>query len=249
MMHALIFLVLLASASFATAINNGSPAVTGEIAFAVSIQNNQGQHVCAGSFIGRDVVLTSATCVDAAKVNDGQVVGGRVDLSTSDGSVHTAQTIIIHPDFAVDANGIPVHDIAIITLKTMFPIDENHGAAFVPAQNITQNEGAIDTVAGWGATVEGGPNSMLLMKAEVPLLNTAQCSDSYAQIGGVKMNQICAGGNGVNTCTGDGGSPLTRQGYLWGIASWGTGCGNSEYPLGVYTQTSMYSDWINANRP
>lgn len=43
-------------------------------------------------------------------------------------------------------------------------------------------------------------------------------------------------------CQGDEGGPLECNGYLQGLASWGTGC-DSKCP-GVYTQVFHYVDWI-----
>ncbi|XP_039432640.2 phenoloxidase-activating factor 2-like [Culex pipiens pallens] len=59
---------------------------------------------------------------------------------------------------------------------------------------------------------------------------------------------LCAGGEaGVDTCTGDGGSPLvcpsTGRYQLAGIVAWGIGCGRPGI-AGVYVNSSMYYDWI-----
>ena len=61
---------------------------------------------------------------------------------------------------------------------------------------------------------------------------------------------ICAGGKlGVDTCKGDGGSPLVcqkQQGtwYQAGIVSFGIGCGETGFPA-VYADVSFASCWID----
>jgi len=61
---------------------------------------------------------------------------------------------------------------------------------------------------------------------------------------------ICAGGiRGIDTCKGDGGSPLVCQlsqgsWYQAGIVSYGIGCGESGIP-GVYSDVSYASCWID----
>ena len=62
---------------------------------------------------------------------------------------------------------------------------------------------------------------------------------------------MCAGGiGGVDTCKGDGGSPLVcknRNGpwYQAGIVSWGIGCGEENIPA-VYASVATASCWIDS---
>lgn len=62
---------------------------------------------------------------------------------------------------------------------------------------------------------------------------------------------ICAGGvKGVDTCKGDGGSPLTckhTDSDTWiqaGIVSYGIGCGESDMPA-VYASVARVSCWLD----
>lgn len=45
---------------------------------------------------------------------------------------------------------------------------------------------------------------------------------------------------------GDSGGPLTVNGKLIGLVSWGMGCASTEYPT-VYTRVTEYVHWIEAN--
>jgi trypsin len=44
-------------------------------------------------------------------------------------------------------------------------------------------------------------------------------------------------------CEGDNGGPLVVGGKLVGIASWGKGCGNAQYPM-VYSNVANLKDFI-----
>lgn len=57
---------------------------------------------------------------------------------------------------------------------------------------------------------------------------------------------MCAGDedDGKDACNGDGGGPLTADGLLIGIVSWGQGCGRKPFS-GVYTRVSHCVEWIS----
>lgn len=48
---------------------------------------------------------------------------------------------------------------------------------------------------------------------------------------------------GKDSCVGDSGGPIVYEGKLYGIVSWGLGCGMANYP-GVYTNISVVLEWI-----
>jgi len=66
----------------------------------------------------------------------------------------------------------------------------------------------------------------------------------------VTSGMTCAGrlDGRVDTCTGDSGGPLTcienGRHVLYGITSWGKGCGRKGQP-GMYTKVTKFLRWLN----
>jgi len=90
----------------------------------------------------------------------------------------------------------------------------------------------------------------------VPVVNNDQCQEdlrSKTRLGEyyeLDQSFICAGGKlGIDTCKGDGGSPLVcqkQQGtwYQSGIVSFGIGCGETGFPA-VYADVAFAACWID----
>ncbi|MCL4156835.1 UNVERIFIED_CONTAM: hypothetical protein GTU68_040936, partial [Idotea baltica] len=70
----------------------------------------------------------------------------------------------------------------------------------------------------------------------------------------ITSGMFCAGqlDGSVDTCTGDSGGPLTcevdGQHVLYGITSWGKGCGRRGQP-GMYTKVTKYLRWLSSIVP
>lgn len=95
-------------------------------------------------------------------------------------------------------------------------------------------------VSGWGKDSFGkeGKYSQVLKTVELPIVPKDKCLTELRKAGvghNYKLHDsfICAGGEpGVDTCEGDGGSPLacpipntSNQYHQVGMVSWGIGCG------------------------
>jgi len=59
---------------------------------------------------------------------------------------------------------------------------------------------------------------------------------------------VCAGhpSGQVSSCQGDSGGPLTVDGKLFGVVSWGFGCGAKGRPA-MYTYVGALRSWIKQN--
>lgn len=93
----------------------------------------------------------------------------------------------------------------------------------------------------------------MLLKVEVPVVNTAECRELHRKGRNITDRQICAGGRGgKDSCAGDSGGPLQTVEYLnedvrfiqHGVVSYGfSHCGFERFPA-IYTRVASYMDWI-----
>ncbi|MGK5643113.1 serine protease [Streptomyces sp. URMC 126] len=215
----------------------GVPAQQGEFPWMVRLSMG-----CGGALYTRQIVLTAAHCVDGSGANTSiTATAGAVDLNSSQAVKVKSTRVLQAPGY--DGNG---KDWALIKLAK--PLD----LPTLKTAGTTAYDSGTFTVAGWGATREGGGQQTKLRKAEVPYVDDATCAKSYGS-SLVPAEEICAGyveKGGVDTCQGDSGGPMFRKDETgaWiqvGIVSWGTGCARPRYP-GVYTQVSTFAKDIAA---
>lgn len=81
-------------------------------------------------------------------------------------------------------------------------------------------------------------------------MNRDDCKANYKKINRpITKNMICAGDlkqGGKDACINDSGGPMVANNKLYGIVSWGNGCGSKNYP-GVYSHVANYINWIKQN--
>ncbi|MEQ4305199.1 serine protease [Plantactinospora sp. B6F1] len=214
----------------------GTRAAQGEFPFMVRLSMG-----CGGSLYSPRLVLTAAHCVGRTGSNSSITATlGVVDLQSS-------SRIQVRSNYVYRAPGYNGYgdDWALIRLAS--PVS---GLSTLPIATSTAYDNGTFTVAGWGATREGGAQQRYLMKASVPFVSDEVCNGPSAYDGDViAAEEICAGplSGGTDSCQGDSGGPMFRQGgsglVQVGIVSWGYGCARRNYP-GVYTQVSYFSSAI-----
>jgi len=212
---------------------------------------------CGGTLINDRYVITASHCVDGQIPQNLQVLINEQDLTVSTESMtikKDVERIIMHAGY--DRRVID-NDIALIKLAEPIPLgggDNTVRPVCLPANNDNDFDGLTATTAGWGVTSQGGSQSKVLLKVDVPIISNKVCNSDQTQYSGkITANMICAGHlneGGKDACQGDSGGPLIIENggrrTLVGVVSWGYGCAKPHAP-GVYTRVARYPDWILSN--
>jgi len=250
-----------------TRIIGGTPSSPERYPYLVSL-TYFGSHICGGSLVAKDMVLSAAHCAGYAS----SVELGRYDRNMAfDENLHERIEVayeIKHPDW----NPTTVDNDFMLMKLVQLSTDENTALIKLNTDpNIPSIPGEQMTIMGWGDT-NADPDvntpSMQLLEATLEYLPDDTCrskegnvgTDSYIDYDSrITENMMCAmdedGGRGdlavdEDTCLGDSGSPMIttsnangEEDLQVGIVSWGIGCASPTFP-GVYSRVSSQYDWI-----
>jgi trypsin len=228
----------------------GDDAKPGELPYQVSLQWYGDYHICGGSIINEEWVITAAHCVDGDTPSNIEWLAGQNNLNNPDGNEQqvVSDKIIVHEDYGQGGTPVTLYgDIALIKLKSKLTFND-----FVKPVTLPEQDYAAETdclVSGWGATSEGGNGAAVLQKVQLPWVDDKKCDELYRPDYQTLPEHICYGdleNGGKDSCQGDSGGPLieVESGKLIGLVSWGVGCARKDYP-GVNTEVSFYRDWID----
>ncbi|KAF4341936.1 AChain A Fusarium Oxysporum trypsin At Atomic Resolution [Fusarium beomiforme] len=220
----------------------GTSASAGEFPFIVSISRNGGPW-CGGALLNADTVLTAAHCVYGYATSGFQIRAGSLSR-TSGGVTSRLSSARVHPNYGSSSS---TNDVAILKLSTSIPASGSIGYATLAASGSDPAAGAQYTVAGWGATSEGGTSTPVnLLKVTVPVVSRATCRSQYSS-SAITDSMFCAGlsAGGKDSCQGDSGGPIVDSSkVLQGVVSWGDGCARPNKP-GVYARIGALRSFID----
>ncbi|XP_072384904.1 trypsin 5G1-like [Diabrotica undecimpunctata] len=233
----------IASAGKNLRIIGGTKAKIEDHPWMVSFLNASEYHMCGGSLINDDTVVSAAHCfvddhIKYAVVGVSDLRHEKTLLSFKEPKLHEKyDRLRINFD----------NDIAIIKLKKKVVFSPKIQPIRLPKHDLhVPNETPVIT-AGWGRTDPMIPiGSDDLLEVKINIVDWQTCKKRLSHISKVTERMICAGNlnGGQDSCQGDSGGPLELNGTLIGVVSWGNICGTPGY-AGVYTKVSDFVTWIN----
>uniref|UniRef100_A0A1I8MP36 Peptidase S1 domain-containing protein n=1 Tax=Musca domestica TaxID=7370 RepID=A0A1I8MP36_MUSDO len=225
-----------------TRVIGGNDVPEGAIPFQVSIQNTFGEHICGGSIIAPEWILTAAHCMEWPKQYL-KIVTGTVNWTKPDAE-YFVKDVKIH---CLYDQPMYHNDIALIKLAKPIVYNEKTKPVELATSNLLK-QGDKLVLSGWGSTKLWGRTPDILQSAELDFMEHEKCSGAVRKAEWLGQGNICTDtSNGKGSCHNDSGGPLydAVNKVLVGIVNWGQPCA-AGYP-DVFASVAYYHDWILTN--
>ncbi|XP_029019568.1 hepatocyte growth factor a isoform X2 [Betta splendens] len=202
----------------------------------VSIQR-ENVHLCGGSLIREDWVLTDqqcfTSCVPDLRDYSVQVGLRHLNESSNHPRLHISRLIC----------GPEGSNLVMLKLADPAPVSEGASTIHLPVKECHIAEGTNCTMYGWGET-KSAATGEALNRVTMPMVDNDMCSQIKGDAGD---SRICAGGRrGEGVCDKDNGGPLVCQEHerkvVVGVSIQRTKCASSQPAL--FVNVAFYSEWI-----
>ncbi|CAL8264586.1 unnamed protein product [Gadus morhua 'NCC'] len=241
----------------------GSDAEEGAWPWQVDIQQGANGHVCGGSLIAADWVLSAAHCFPTpSDVSEYRLYVGRYQLNGFNQfeTVRRVSRVLVASGYDSPERG---SDLALVQLDGPVEWSEYVRPVCLPDTGVRFPGGRPCYVTGWGHIRQGVslPGVGTLQEVMVPIIDQTSCRTMFSvdadgtDVVDILSDMICAGyqEGGKDSCQGDSGGPLVcpMGNDTWiqaGVVSFGLGCAEPNRP-GVYAKVSAFADFIRATVP
>ncbi|XP_054715404.1 venom peptide isomerase heavy chain-like [Uloborus diversus] len=238
----------------------GRDARHGQYPWMISLQKRDARgnffHECGGSILNENWILTAAHCVPNYKEPENYNVFVGLHKQTEKEDPHVQRLKVSHIYVHEGFNWTTARDdVALLKMAAPIDIDGSDGYAngiCLPEDD--RDPEVYATAIGWGYRGRGSPATDALQQVVLPIVNRQKCNKIYEKYtlsidGYITEKMICAGTKGRGVCNQDSGSPLfvtssSGVSTIYGIASFGVGCGEDDDTPMVFLKVAPYINWI-----